>query len=226
VVHVGSDAGELAVKVFAAADIETAAREGALLVALARPDVRYRVQTLVPTTTGALFAHTADGALVVTQWHQAEKKQYTAIDAVEWRVLGSELAALHVRLDDFTGALSRASEIVIDLDAERAAIDASRNRAAAKDPTRAHEIGRYLDARRSLLDVWGARGLRTPPVPERPIHNDYNQHNGCDRLDRRTGRFSLCRTLGRAGLSRSGKRPGLPRSSARYRHPSSPRKRR
>ncbi len=177
VVHVGSDAGELAVKVFAAADSETAGREAALLLALAPPDARYRVQTLVPTSGGELFAHTSDGAILVTRWHQAEKKAYTSIVEAEWRVLGSELAALHTRLDDFTGTLPRASEIVIDLDAERAAIEAARSRATAKDPARAPIFCRYLDARRSLLDARGARGLRAPTVPELPIHNDYNQHN-------------------------------------------------
>ncbi len=178
VLHVGTRIGELAVKQFVAADVDKAEREAALLGVLARPDPRYRVQTLVPTATGMPLANTDDGgAVIVTRWHTADKKQYTEIVETEWRVLGSELAALHLRLDEFTGALPRASELVVDLGAERAAIEASRSRATAKAPTRAPAIGSYLDTRLALLDARGERGLRPPVGPERAIHNDYNQHN-------------------------------------------------
>lgn len=178
VLHVGTPIGELAVKLFVAADLDKAEREAALLGALAQPDPRYRVQTLVPTATGEPIAHTDDGgAVLVTRWHTADKKLYTAIVEEEWCVLGSELAALHGRLDGFTATLPRASDLVIDLEAERAAIEASRSRVMAKDPTRAPSIGRYLDTRLALLSLRGERGLRPPVGPERPIHNDYNQHN-------------------------------------------------
>lgn len=178
VVQVATSRGELAVKLFVAADVDKAEREAALLAALAVPDARYRVQTLVTTAAGEPVARTPDeGAVVVTRWLRGEKKQYTSIREDEWRALGSELAALHARLDDFPGALPRASDLVVDIAAERAAIDACRGRVAAKDPARATVIGAYLDARLSLLEARGERGLRAPTGPERPIHNDYNQHN-------------------------------------------------
>ncbi len=177
VVQVATPRGEFAVKLFVAADVERAEREAALLAALVGADPRYRVQTIVPTTDGAPFARTTEGAVIVTHWLRGEKKQYTTIAEHEWRALGSQLAALHLRLDAFERSLPRASELAIDLDAERAALEASRSRAAAKDAARAPAIGSYLDARLALLDTRGERGLRAPTGPERPIHNDYNQHN-------------------------------------------------
>jgi Ser/Thr protein kinase RdoA (MazF antagonist) len=177
VVQVATPRGELAVKLFVPADVERADREAALLGALADRYGRYRVQTVVPTADGAAVARTPQGAVLVTHWLRGEKKLYTAITGDEWRSLGNELAELHTCLDAFTDPLPRASELVIDIGAERAAIEASRGRVAAKDPGRAAAIGSYLDARLSLLHARGERGLRPPPGPERPIHNDYNQHN-------------------------------------------------
>lgn len=169
--------GALAVKSFVAAEVERAEREAALLEHLAQDAAPYRVQSLVRTETGARFARLDDGALVVTTWRDGHKKRYTAITEPEWFALGTELAALHARLDSFTGSLPRASELTINIDAERDAIVASRARARAKNPQRAEVIGRYLDARLSLLDSRGSRGLHRPPGTELPIHNDYNQHN-------------------------------------------------
>lgn len=167
--------GDFAVKMFAAVDLERAEREAALLAHLAEEPDGYRVPILVRTVDGAACARVGDGALVVMVWRDGHNKPYTAISDAEWFALGNELAALHARLDAFPGSLPHAS--ALDLDAARTAIAASRDRARAKDPARADAIGRYVDARLALLDARGLRGLRPPPGAERPIHNDYNQHN-------------------------------------------------
>jgi Ser/Thr protein kinase RdoA (MazF antagonist) len=106
---------------------------------------------------------------VVTHWVNGRNKIFTGIIEPEWHALGAELAALHLRLDTFTTPLPRLTEQVVDVAAERARIGADRTRA----PAYAH----YLDARRDLLDRFAPAALAPPPVPERPIHNDYNQHN-------------------------------------------------
>ena len=165
----------LAIKTFALADVERAERAAALLAHLVGDSAGYRVPSLVLTLDGASCARTADGAVVVMTWREGYKQRYTEITAPEWFALGNELAALHAHLDDFPGALPRASQI--DLDAERDAMVASRAHARAKDPARGDVIGRYLDARLALLDARGLRGLCGPPGAELPIHNDYNQHN-------------------------------------------------
>lgn len=177
VVRASTQRGELAIKTFAAADLERGECEAALLAHLAAEPGAYRVPVLVRTVQGAACARVGDGALLVMIWRDGHKKSYTAITLPEWFALGNELAALHARLDTFAGAMPRASELRFDLDVERDAMSASRARARAKDPSRGDAIGRYLDGRLALLDARGLRGLRAPPGDERPIHNDYNQHN-------------------------------------------------
>lgn len=162
-------AGPFAVKQFA--DSARAQREAGLLATLAGGGSIYRVQQLVRTLQGDLFAEAPGSTLVLTRWCDGVKKLYTEITEPEWRSLGAALATMHYRLDNaFVNQLPRASEYRIDIAAEYAAL---LDHPARTDPA----IARYLDVRLQLLDAFGARGLAAPPVPERPIHNDYNQHN-------------------------------------------------
>lgn len=178
VTRVSSPRGELAVKRFTAADVELANREAGLLTVLAPIDPRYRVQSLMQTRDAAAFAFVEDDAAVlVTHWCRGSMKVYTDIAEAEWHALGTELGALHRRLTTFTGWLPRASELVVDLTAEREKITGIRGRVASREPARSAEIGRYLDARLALLDAYGERGATPPPGPEHAIHNDYNQYN-------------------------------------------------
>jgi Ser/Thr protein kinase RdoA (MazF antagonist) len=150
------------------ADVAAIEHEAAILAALGTPDPRYRVQSLVPTRDGARFVELAGEAALVTAWRDGMKKVYTEIVAAEWHALGSQLAALHARLDELAEPLPRASERVFDLGAERRAIE---------DHPRRRELAGYFDARLALLDRFGERGAKPPPGDERAIHNDYNQHN-------------------------------------------------
>jgi Ser/Thr protein kinase RdoA (MazF antagonist) len=175
VLHAHTSRGELAVKSFGPGEIDGAAREAALLAHLAAGPVRYRVPSVIRALDGAPSATHSGGALVVMTWCPGVKRPYTDISGPEWFALGNELAALHARLDTFTGDLPRAPRP--DLDAEHGALVASRASARAKDPARGEMIARYLDARLALLDTRGHAALRIPPGPELPIHNDYNQHN-------------------------------------------------
>jgi len=175
VVRARTQRGDLAVKTFVAADVDRAEREAALLAHLAAGSPHYRVPALARTLQGALSARLDDVALVVTAWCPGHKQPYTSITEAEWFALGNELAALHTRLDDFSGSLPRASEL--DVDAARTAMIASLARARAKDAVYGNAIAGYVDARLALLDARGLRGLRRPPGAELPIHNDYNQHN-------------------------------------------------
>ena len=177
VVRARTQRGDFAVKTFVAADLDRAEREAALLAHFAAGSPQVRVPALVRTVNGAACARVEDGALVVMSWCTGHQQAYTSITEPEWFALGNELAALHTRLDDFSGSLPRASELDFDLDAGRGAMIADRARALAKDPVRGEVIARYIDARLALLDVRGPRGLRRPPGAESPIHNDYNQHN-------------------------------------------------
>jgi len=160
--------GELAVKILA--DENAVRRESDLLATLSVHDERYRVQELVPTTQGLRFVPLAKGAALATRWYAGRKKLYTEITSPEWGALGTELAALHLRLERYSGYLPRASRRTFVLADERAALV---NHAARTDP----KIASYLDARLELLDRFGERALRPAPGVERPIHNDYNQHN-------------------------------------------------
>ena len=149
-------------------DVEAIKHEAAILAALAAPDPRYRVQALVHTRDGALYVEEAGAAYLVTRWRDGTKKLYTAITAPEWHALGSQLAALHERLDGFAEPLPRLSARTFDLAAERRAI---------VDHPRGAELAGYFAARLSMLDRFGERGTRPPPGDERCIHNDYNMHN-------------------------------------------------
>jgi len=175
VLHVATGGGDVAVKLFADEDRDRARLEAELLAHLAAPDPRYRVQTLVHAASGELIASGEHGTVLVTRWEPGQFKRYTEITEVEWRALGTELAALHLRLDTFERPLPRMSALVAarDLGHERTALEANRARAVAKDP----RIGPYLDAQLAILDERGARASRMPAAPERPIHNDFNQHN-------------------------------------------------
>jgi Ser/Thr protein kinase RdoA (MazF antagonist) len=82
-----------------------------------------------------------------------------------------------MRLTRFTGLLPRASELVVDLPAEREKIIEIRGCVTSRKPARSAEIRRYLDARLAFLDAYGERGATPPPGPEHAIHNDYNQYN-------------------------------------------------
>jgi len=169
VVRVTTAAGEFAVKLFPTAEVNLAEREAALLAHLAGGDSRYRVQEIVATSAGKVCLVTPLGAVLVTRWVHGLKKTFTDIVKPEWRALGAELAALHLRLDTFSTPLPCLTEHVVDLVAERARIAADLGRAPA--------YTYYLDACRELLDRFAPTALATPPGPERPIHNDYNQHN-------------------------------------------------
>jgi Ser/Thr protein kinase RdoA (MazF antagonist) len=160
--------GNVAVKILP--DATVARREADLLAILGAPDPRYRVQQLVLSTQGLRCVEVDGGVAIVTHWHEGTKKPYTEITEPEWRALGTQLAALHERIERFSGYLPRASRSTFDLAAERAAL--------VDHPKRdTPAIARYLDERLALLDRFGERGMRPAAGVEKPIHNDYNQHN-------------------------------------------------
>lgn len=127
----------------------------------------YRVQTLVRTTRGELSV--APGFLV-TRWEEGAQKTYVDITEPEWRALGAELAALHNRLDAHTGEVVRMPVRLLDLAQHRAFMA---DHKARENPLAA----RYIDAQLALLERVGERAMQPPPVPDGPIHNDYNQFN-------------------------------------------------
>ena len=179
VVHLGSAAGDVAVKLFTTAELARAQLEADLLAHLQPPDAGYRVQTLLRTRAGAPLLPLAAGIALVTRWENGHSKGYRAITSEEWRALGASLAALHDRLDDYPRPLSRLSASILarDIAAERAAIAAVRPRATAHDPTRAAAVSRYLDDRLQLLEDYAEPARALPDDRENPIHNDYNQYN-------------------------------------------------
>lgn len=179
VVHVGSAAGEVAIKLFATSESARAQLEADLLAHLQRPNAAYRVQTLLPTRAGAPLLAVDAGIALVTRWESGHSKPYRAITSDEWRALGASLAALHDRLDAYPRPLARLSATVVarDIAAERAAIAAVRPRAVAHDPTRAAAVSRYLDDRLQLLAAHAEAARALPDDREYPIHNDYNQYN-------------------------------------------------
>jgi Ser/Thr protein kinase RdoA (MazF antagonist) len=179
ITRLATASGEVAVKRFAEEDGDRARREAELLAHLAAPDARYRVQALVRTTAGELVATGDAGVVVVTRWEPGHAKPYTEIAPREWHALGGALAALHRRLDTFAAPLPRLSARLAsrDLADERAGHDLNAARTAALEPDRAAELGLYLDAQRALIDAHGERARALPDADERPIHDDFNQHN-------------------------------------------------
>src|SRR4051812_14589056 len=93
--------GEVAVKRFDAGQGALAAQEATLIAFLgARPDPRYRVQTLVATRAGAPWVDRDGQRFLVTRWEAGAYRPYDTYSANEWSALGRCLAALHLRLDD------------------------------------------------------------------------------------------------------------------------------
>ncbi|HUS64242.1 MAG TPA: phosphotransferase [Kofleriaceae bacterium] len=183
VLRVPTATGDLAVKLFPAAEQHRARLEAALLAHLgAVSDPRYRVQTPLATSDGQPLFDGEDGLVLLTRWEPGAYKPYTEISADEWAALGRSLGALHARLDQAAGIAlpARLSGIIRgrDLDAERATLERHRAAAVAKEPARAEALSHYFDARRLLLDERAERcRAQLPADPERPIHNDYNQYN-------------------------------------------------
>jgi Ser/Thr protein kinase RdoA (MazF antagonist) len=159
--------GERALKVFSREERPRAELEAAILRHLSADDARVRVQKFLELFEGE------EGELVLaTRWEPGTYKSYDRISGEEWRQLGTALAALHVRLDDFVWPLERLSERRRDLAAERAQI--ADHRARIDDAG----IRAYLDQRILLLDERAARcAANFPAGEERAIHNDFNQYN-------------------------------------------------
>lgn len=176
--RIASDRGELAVKWYPIAEHARADREAALLGHLEGGD-GYRVQQLVRTTTGDRTWRDDTASAVITHWLAGELRPYDQLALADWRALGDELAALHRRLDVFSGELPTLSAAIAarDLERERQALEACRARVRERDPERADELARHLDTQARLLDATNQAARRMPADPEHPIHNDYNQYN-------------------------------------------------
>jgi Ser/Thr protein kinase RdoA (MazF antagonist) len=173
VLRVDSEGGELAVKLFELRQREDAERETALLVHLHPLDPAYRVQTLIRTADDEPVAELATHRVVVTGWVAGRFKPYTAISPDEWRALGKQLGALHVRLQTFDAyPMLVMSEMLRtrDLGIERTSIAGLQ--ALVPEPLREH-VATML----ATLDAYGAAALAIPDLAEHPIHNDYNQYN-------------------------------------------------
>lgn len=168
--------GEVLVAAKQYADVVQARREAGLLAHLAgRPDPRFAVQRLVRTPGGDDVLVVDGGAIVVTHWEIGTQRSFDRIDRATWEILGRELAALHVALDDAAVALPVLLDEVarLDLARERAVLDDHQRRVA--EP----ELQRLLAERRYLLDTHGPRLAQRPPGDARAAacHHDYNQHN-------------------------------------------------
>jgi Ser/Thr protein kinase RdoA (MazF antagonist) len=173
VLRVSSSAGEIAVKLFELRQREDAERETALLVHLLPPDPAYRVQTLVRTAGDEPVAVLSSHRVVVTDWVAGRFKPYTAITEPEWRALGKQLGALHVRLQTFDGYPMLVMSQMLgtrDLGTERASLTGLQR--LVPEAMRDH-----LATMLATLDTHGAAALAIPDIAEHPIHNDYNQYN-------------------------------------------------
>jgi Ser/Thr protein kinase RdoA (MazF antagonist) len=182
-----SETGDVAIKVFSAADRDRGVHEAELLAFLGEapagaPAHGFRVQTLVRTATGAAWAESHGGCVLVTRWEAGDFRSYDTYSATEWAALGSSLASLHQRLDAMTDASAET------LSARLGRIDPAAERIHLATPTSdlpAHPridaawIATYLATCRRMLDAChpGATGGFPADDPQRPIHNDYNQHN-------------------------------------------------
>lgn len=173
ILRVSSSKGELAVKLFELGQRDEADRETELLVHLQPQDPAYRVQTLLRTASDDAVAELSEHRIVVTDWVAGQFKVYTAITEDEWRALGKQLGALHVRLQTFGSAHMQSLTGLLhtrDFSIERASIAGLRE--LVPEGMREH-----VTTMIAALDSHGAATLATDDLVEHPIHNDYNQFN-------------------------------------------------
>jgi len=117
---------------------------------------------------------------MVTKWIGGEHKSYWTIDRVDWMLLGSQLADLHLRLRDFDevplhslgdelGHL-RSKEALAKIKEQRSALSALGASAAVLE---------YQEARLKLLFAHGTKCFSQWPTEDhaQAIHNDYNVNN-------------------------------------------------
>lgn len=179
-----SDASEIAIKAFPAAERHLGVREAGLLAFLAGAGDApgFRVQTLLKTADGAAWADHAGGSVLVTRWEAGDYRSYDTYSAGEWAALGSSLAALHRRLDVMADApveTLSARLRRIDLSTDMARLRPESMDLPPHDEIDAAWVARYLATCRRMLEAChaGALGAFPSDDPQRPIHNDYNQFN-------------------------------------------------
>lgn len=185
-----SDAGDIAIKTFSAADRDRGVHEAGMLAFLGQAPAGvatdalpgFRVQTLVRTAGGDAWADRDGGCILVTRWEAGDFRSYDTYSPTEWAALGRSLAALHLRLDAMTeasvGTLStRLGRI--DPAAERIRLESPKAALPAHPRIDAAWLATYLAACRRMLDACYPGAIAAFPVDDaqRPIHNDYNQHN-------------------------------------------------
>jgi Ser/Thr protein kinase RdoA (MazF antagonist) len=160
-----SRAGELALKLFG--DPSRARLEAALLAHLDGADPRYRVQKLVA------LVDRGEESLLLTRWEPGVFKPYEEISEHEWAQLGTELAALHLRLDE--GELPPMESFAERIRARDLTRERERLASERSDDV---ELRRHFAERLLLFDERAARcRAALPEAPEKPIHNDFNQYN-------------------------------------------------
>ncbi|MDY1547603.1 phosphotransferase enzyme family protein [Luteibacter sahnii] len=183
VVRWRTPSGDVAVKTYTGEHRARGRQEARLIAFLGTPaDPRFRVQSVVATRRGEPFADTEDASVLVTRWESGASRRYDAFTRREWSSLGSSLAALHRRLDEWTAppvdTLS-ARLARIDIDAERARLQMPGGALPDAPGLDAARVEDYLACCRDLLVRChpGAVGAFPAADPQRPIHNDYNQFN-------------------------------------------------
>ncbi|MBY8607468.1 phosphotransferase [Burkholderia arboris] len=179
--HLPTDAGDVAVKLYASGHHARAIKEAAVLAHLeTHVDARFHVQTLKRTTSGEPLWTGQGSHAMLTRWEAGQFRTYDTFSPAEWDALGASLAALHLSLEPLhlpSLDTIRARLIAIDADEVRRSLLDAMNRAHSNDS--AANLRRYVDLALRMLDRYYPGSIEAFPAddPQHPIHNDYNQFN-------------------------------------------------
>ncbi|MDR8068757.1 phosphotransferase enzyme family protein [Burkholderia cenocepacia] len=172
----------VAVKLYALEHHARAVKETAVLAHLeTHDDLRFHVQTLERTTSGASLWSGQHAHAMLTRWEAGQFKTYDTFSPAEWDALGASLAALHVSLERLhlpSLDTIRARLTSIDADAVRRNLLDALDRADA-NAADATNLRRYVDLALRMLDRYYPGSIEAFPADDsqHPIHNDYNQFN-------------------------------------------------